>query len=82
MQFQIPICYAQGEAPSVRAARPRVHGGMGGVALRRRRVGGEAALLVLVDDCAAVRGIVALVHRGGMATRRRGRHSLCVAVAA
>ena len=45
----------------MRAARARVHGGMGGVALRRRRVGAVAALHGWVDDCAAVRGIVALV---------------------
>ena len=30
MQFQISICYAQGEAPCVRAARARVNGGIGG----------------------------------------------------
>ena len=64
------------------------------MALRRRRVGGEAALLVLVDDCAAVRGIVAalpLPWRGGgivalvkhsrAAGRQRGSVAVAVAYA-
>jgi len=57
----------------VRAARPRVHGGIGGRQLRRRRVGGEVAeLLVLVDDFAAVRGSVAAWQRGSVAAWRHG----------
>ena len=70
MQFQISICYAQGEAPSVRAARPRVHGGIGGWQLRSRRVGGVVAgLHGLVDDFAVVRCIVAVAtwQRGSVA---------------
>ena len=39
----------------MRAARPRVHGGIGGEATAPAKMGGEvAAHLVLVDDFAAV----------------------------
>ena len=53
----------------MRAARARVHGGMGGVALRGEEWGAVAALLGRVDDFAAVRGIVAAAawQRGSVA---------------
>ena len=86
-QFQISICYAQGEALCVCAASPRVHGGIGGGGNCAGEDGGVVAeLLVLVDDCVAVvhRGAGASWRHGGMATRRHGggayaRHmrSLC-----
>ena len=44
----------------MRAARPRVHGGIGGVATAPAKRGVVAELLGRVDDCAAVRGIVAV----------------------
>ena len=43
----------------MRAARPRVHGGIGGEATAPSNRGGAAGLLWLVDDFAAVRGILA-----------------------
>ena len=51
------------------AARPRVHGGIGGWHCAAEEGGVVAAeLLVLVDDFAAVRGIVAAWQRGIVAT--------------
>jgi hypothetical protein len=51
------------------------------VALRRRRVGGGVALLVLVDDCVAVHGIAALVKHSRAAGRQRGSVAVAVAYA-
>ena len=62
----------------MRAARPRVHGGMGGWPLRGEEWGAVAELLGMVDDFAAVRGLAGALPLRWWASWRR---AVAVAVA-